>query len=408
MYRRTTRSSEPIDSSVDSSGSLAVILGLASLQALAITLLRLDLRLPDPSPDKPWFRDDVLYQVFSHLDPQDAAQAGLVCKHWHRNAAHASYREVTLLTFSPFSRSLAHTLLHHPDLRLCVRHLTVVHSMMYPQEHLYEWVYLLPPSSLKTCRIFGVPKCTDKLRKAMMAHAARTETVYFGFSYPEELLRAALSVTTHPGLKQAYQNMLNGAWGVMTPNSKRYRDDIEAISPPTIPLPMAIEQFSECVQLDFRSHAHRKVDVYLSDRTRAIERERVDAVIQALYKYVVATCFVGLVISYEAPGTECLVDHDSDVYAKASARPLAVLRGCLCSALPATRVPSDVAGTACVGVAYPGLTGAAVSRMLDRIWTDERSAHAACLYLWHRAGLADLPDACATCGLTGFCMLNDL
>lgn len=384
---------------------MAVIVGLASLQALAILLLRLDLRLPDPSPDQIWFRDDILYQIFSHLDPEDAAQAGLVCKHWHRNAAHASYREVTLHTSSPFSRSLAHTLLHHPDLRLCVRHLTVVHSMAYPQEHLYKWVYLLPPSSLKTCRIFGVPRCTDKLRKAMMAHAARTETVYFGFSYPEDILRAALSVSTHPRLRQVYQTMLDGAWGIMATSSKRYRDDMQAISPPSILLPAAIEQYSECVQLDFRIHAHRKIDVYLTDSSRAIERGRVDAVVQALDKYVVATCLVGLAISYEIPGAERFVVED--VYEKAWARPLDILRGCLCSPL-SSRVQSDVVGTACVGVASPGLTGAAVGRMIDRVWTDERSAHAVCLYLWHRAASVDLPDACPTCGLTGFCMLNNI
>lgn len=349
---------------------MAVILGLASLQALAITLLRLDLRLPDPSPDKIWFRDDILYQIFSHLDPEDAAQAGLVCKHWHRNAAHASYREVTLHTSSPFSRSLAHTLLHHPDLRLCVRHLTVVHSMAYPQEHLYKWVYLLPPSSLKTCRIFGVPRCTDKLRKAMMAHAARTETVYFGFSYPEDILRAALSVSTHPRLRQVYQTMLDGAWGIMGTSSKRYRDDMQAISPPSILLPAAIEQYSECVQLDFRIHAHRKIDVYLTDSTRAIERGRADAVVQVLDKYIVATCFVGLAISYETPGAEHFVVED--VYEKAWARPLDVLRG--------VPVLSAAAYESPIGCRGNGVRGRGISRSYwrgrgphDRQSVDERS-----------------------------------
>ncbi|EIW63727.1 uncharacterized protein TRAVEDRAFT_41157 [Trametes versicolor FP-101664 SS1] len=197
----------------DSVGPLAVLFGLASLHAAGLALARLKQRLPDAPRNKAWLPDDILYEVFSYLDPADAAQAGLVCAQWHRNAAQASYREVSLHTSSRFSRSLARTLLNNPRLRRYVRHLAVVHCAPMPQEHLYEWVYLLPPFSLKAFRIFGLPEPTEKLRSAVVVGTTPiTEIALFGYKFSQEVLLEGNSSVDDPARRRWLIGMLGEGW----------------------------------------------------------------------------------------------------------------------------------------------------------------------------------------------------
>ncbi|KAL1951099.1 hypothetical protein VTO73DRAFT_248 [Trametes versicolor] len=293
----------------DSVGPLTIIFGLASLYAVGLALAPVNQR---PAENKSWLPDDILYEVFSYLDPADAAQAGLVCADWHRNAAHASYREVSLHTSSPFSRSLARTLLNNPRLRRYVRHLTVVHCAPTPKEHLYEWIYLLPPFSLKTCRVFGLPEHTEKLRNAVVVGTTpMMEIALFGYKYPKEVLLNNILSASNPARRKWLIRMLGEGWQLN--QRKPYRTHLQAVSA-EFTFPAVIERFSEGIELIMESPAKFHVDVSAVD-ARGVSRKRVDALMEAARKYVpAATCIsVTLVHQYSpADGASASGDGLSD------------------------------------------------------------------------------------------------
>ncbi|KAI0370143.1 hypothetical protein BV20DRAFT_904092, partial [Pilatotrama ljubarskyi] len=154
----------------------AILVGLAaSLPALKLAFR--SLQEAYAPPDRPWFHDDILYETFSHLEPHEAARAGLVCTRWHRNSGRASYSRVVIVSASPSSRTLARTLLTCPHLRRYVQHLTVIHCTPL-EPRLYEWIGLLPARSLKTCRYMGLTDVVLALEDMPAVDTAATAEAY--------------------------------------------------------------------------------------------------------------------------------------------------------------------------------------------------------------------------------------
>ena len=72
--------------------------------------------------------DDVVFEIFSYLDPFDAARAGRVCAQWSVLAARAAYSHVLIDTASSLKSAylLARTLLSSSHLRALVRYITKI------------------------------------------------------------------------------------------------------------------------------------------------------------------------------------------------------------------------------------------------------------------------------------------
>ncbi|OJT05617.1 hypothetical protein TRAPUB_3540 [Trametes pubescens] len=367
-----------IDTEPDSVGPLVVGFGLASLHAVGLALARLTQR---PPQNKPWLPDDILYEVFSHLDPADAAQAGLVCAQWHRNAAQASYREVSLHTSSPFSRSLARTLMNNPRLRRYVRHLTVVHCAPLPQEHLYEWIYLLPPFSLKTFRVFALPEPTEKLRSAIVVGTAPiTEIALFGYQYSKEVLLNSISSADNPARRQWLIRMLGEGWQL--DQLKPYRTHLQAVSA-ELAYPVALQRFSEVIGVIAESPATFHVEVTVTD-ARGVSRERIDALVEAAGKYIPATsCITVNLVHQHLPTGEASASEDEPSEPSGQApqfvredelvenmHQLAPSR-CMCTSPPADQaIPSSAFMRVFVGFTSELLTDETVKRVVDWIWQD--------------------------------------
>ena len=109
----------------------------------------------------PRFNDDIMFEIYSYLDPPDAARAGRVCTQWNVHSARAAYSHIYLHSASPSALPLSRTLGTYPHLRTLVRHLTIVHchstedsteSLMLA---LYGWLMELPAGALRTCRLMG-------------------------------------------------------------------------------------------------------------------------------------------------------------------------------------------------------------------------------------------------------------
>lgn len=398
-------------SASDSLKPLAVVLGLASLHAVGLALARLDRKSPGAPRKRSWLPDDILYDIFSYLDPADAAQAGLVCTQWHRNATHASYREVTLHTSSPFSRSLARTLLNNPALRSHVRHLTVVHCAPYPQEHLYEWIYLLPPFSLKTCRIFGVPEATTTMRNAVAVNTTyRTEIASFGYRYSKEVLLSNIAGADDPAWRQLLINMLAEGWQVAY--MKPYRAHMEAVSG-ELTYPDAVERFSECIGLIMHDPAIFQADITVMD-ARGVTRERVDALVEAAGKYVTATTCISVTLTYQFP---CVGGARGDGSSGSGKMPrfarLETVEGdvqqlepsrCLCTSPPADpALPLTAVIRGGVGFTTEYLTDAAVKRVVDWVWRDAmpdgRPLNGVNLHIAHY-GQMTFAEPCPVCELS--------
>ncbi|KAL1950869.1 hypothetical protein VTO73DRAFT_18 [Trametes versicolor] len=387
------------NANTDAPGPLAVVLGVVSLHALGLALSQLIFRLSKPPLHRLWYSDDILYEIFSYLDPADAAQAGLVCTHWHRNAAHASYREVHLHTSSTFSRSLARTLLHKPRLRRHVRHLTVVHCAWHPQNHLYEWVRLLPPYSLPTCRIFGVPDVTMKLQATIAVLKVRTEIAYFGYKYPEDVLRDNIATAVNPARRRWLQKMLAADW--LLDRLRRYKDDIAAVSP-RHSFPDAIDRFADGVQLAFRNPAQLYVVASMSDAEGRITRERVDAVLDVLGKFINAASILSATLTYDAPQSQLIAETDDEPTSKY----FAPLR-CLCvsgASLDDADFPSDTLLVGTTGVTRTRLTVAAAKAIVDRVWRgampDGRRLRVVRIQIKHDGPMDGLVEPCAVCALS--------
>lgn len=102
--------------------------------------------------------NDVLLEIFSYLDPADAARAGRVCMQWNRHSARATYTHVFLHSASSSSALLASTMSTYSHLRAYVRRVTVVHCKelaMDVSRSLYGWMEGLDPGSLESFRYIG-------------------------------------------------------------------------------------------------------------------------------------------------------------------------------------------------------------------------------------------------------------
>ncbi len=367
------------------------------MHALGLALSQLIFKLSRPPLHRVWYSDDILYEIFSYLEPADAARAGLVCTHWHRNAAHASYREVTLHTSSTFSRSLASTLLYNPDLRRHVRHLIVVHCAWYPQDHLYEWVRLIPPHSLQTCRIFGVPEATTRLQAMVNA---RVEIACFGYKYPEEVLLQNIATANNPARRRWLQKMLAADW--LLDRLRRYKDDIEAVSRYRS-FPDAIEHFADGIQLVSRSPARILVTTAMSGMGGTISHERVDAVLDALGKYVAVASILSVNLMYDETKDSSLPTVDE---AAAAIKYFAPLR-CLCTSGVSpddADFPSDALLLGTVGGTSTRLTVAVAKAIVDRVWRDAmpdgRVLRTVCLHMEYDGPIDNLTEPCTVCGLS--------
>ncbi|KAH9854506.1 hypothetical protein C2E23DRAFT_76260 [Lenzites betulinus] len=198
--------------------------------------------------------DDVLYEIFSYLDPKDAARAALVCVRWHHNATHAAYNSVFLHSTSPSSHVLSRTLLVHPHLRTHVQHVTVLHCTPDHIISLYKWLDHLPEGSLKSCRVISVfGKINSTFASPAWFNAEILELTEVGSHRPP----ANVAGTDWSAL----MNNTNTNWGILPPNG---RDQcVEHIRPVTsLPFPTMIERMLATLRMDSDPRALRRTWTY--------------------------------------------------------------------------------------------------------------------------------------------------
>lgn len=280
-----------------------------------------------------------------------------------------------------------------------MRHLTVVHCAWHPQDHLYEWVRLLPSYALRTCRIFGVPDVTIKLLATVAVLKARTEVAYFGYKYPEDVLRDNIATAVNPARRRWLQKMLAADW--LLDRLRRYKDDIEAVSP-RHSFPDAIERFADGVQLAFRSPAQLYVVAAMLDAEGTITRARVDAVLDALGKFINAASILSVTLTYDVTESQLTAETDEEPTSKY----LVPLR-CLCApgaSLDDVDFPSDTLLVGTTGVTRTRLTVAAAKAVVDRVWRgalpDGRRLRVVRIQIKHDRPMDSLVEPCAVCALS--------
>ncbi|KAI0640330.1 hypothetical protein C8Q77DRAFT_1086018 [Trametes polyzona] len=389
-----------------------VALSLASLQAASLAaIVRIPSKLSGPPQAKPWFRDDVLYEIFSYLDPPDAAHAGLVCTHWYRNATQAMYRSVTLHASSRASHVLARMLRDREDLRRRVRHLTVLHCTPFPQDELYEWVALLPARALATCRLLVVCEWTWALELELAYETAgSTERVAFGWTREEDV-RAALD----NGSVGSRSGVMVPCWRMgLRAGEDRCMSVARSALARELSFPETARAFYKLFDMDKSPRVQRKWDILLDEDDKELMRERVEALLPALDDIFPLMEVMTITFAYHPqPG------DDTDDAGAGQARdaapsepaPLAVLRRlhyeefarCACSA--SEKIPLDARLAGLVAVAH---TSDVARKVLDRAWRVREGNPArlrmVCIGLAHIDvdwSLLALP--CATCGLSPLC-----
>ncbi|KAI0829111.1 hypothetical protein BC628DRAFT_1199785 [Trametes gibbosa] len=208
-------------------------------------------RLSNPPPTI-WCNDDVLYLIFSHLGPNDAARAALVYTLWHRHATNAAYMYVVLHSTSPSS------LLVCPHLRKHVQHVTMWHFTPDHRDCFYEWLDHLPENTLKSCRILAVADYASPTASNIACIAADTlELVQFGSQRLDESFIQLVRDDRMPSRAR-----LLSPWSVL-PQGGRPDQCLERLGALSgLPLPILIEQLLLTLPLDPDRQALRETSMY--------------------------------------------------------------------------------------------------------------------------------------------------
>lgn len=137
--------------------------------------------------------DDVLGEVFSHLDRMELVIVSLVCRNWLPAASRELYRDISLSVLSWNGPILAQTLTTRPDLGELVRRVKLrrPEPMRWDPSH-FDWLALLPEYNLysitfeggmlnapETYPILEFPaiRTTSRLRADDMNSHARTNAI---------------------------------------------------------------------------------------------------------------------------------------------------------------------------------------------------------------------------------------
>lgn len=297
-----------------------------------------------------------------------------------------------------------------------MRHLTVVHCAPTPKEHLYEWIYLLPPFSLKTCRVFGLPEPTEKLRNAVVVGTTpMTEIALFGYEYPKEVLLNNILSASNPARRKWLIRMLGEGWQLN--QLKPYRTYLQAVSA-ELAFPAAIQRFSEGIELILESPANFHVDVSVVD-ARGVSRECVDALMEAARKYVLAATCISVTLvhqSFFADGAGTGGDGLSDSrQAPRFVREDEVTPNmhylppsrCMCNSPPAdVAIPPSAAIRGSAGFTSELLTQETARRVMDWLWEDAMPdgrpfRNLVCFRVARDGQPVSFPEPCAVCGLSG-------
>lgn len=294
-----------------------------------------------------------------------------------------------------------------------MRHLTVVHCAPTPKEHLYEWIYLLPPFSLKTCRVFGLPEPTEKLRNAVVVGTTpMMEIALFGYKFPKEALLNNILSASNPARRKWLIRMLDEGWQLN--QRKPYRTHLQAVSA-EFAFPAAIERFSEGIELIMESPAKFHVDVSAVD-ARGVSRKRVDALMEAARKYVpAATCISVTLVHQHSPADGASASGDG--FSDSGQAPRFVREDevtpnmhhlppsqCMCSSPPAdVAIPPSAAIRGFAGFTSQLLTQETARRVVDWLWEDAmpdgRPLNLVCFRV-ACYGQLSFPEPCAVCGLS--------
>ncbi|KAH9854500.1 hypothetical protein C2E23DRAFT_75884 [Lenzites betulinus] len=236
----------------------AVLVGVVLLPVIKLTVPYLK-RLAHPLAPISCLNDDLLYEIFSYLDPKEAARAALVCARWHHNATHAAYNSIFLHSTSPSSYALSRTLLACPHLCTHVQHVTVLHCTPDCRDSLYAWLDYLPGGSLKSCRVISVLAGQTELivgRQACIT-AEILEVTQVGSHRPPESIH--LRALLH-----------NTSWQFVPPDGPdQCAEDIGPVV--SLPFPTVIERMLATLRMDPGPRALRQTSTY-RHTTRAADK----------------------------------------------------------------------------------------------------------------------------------------